>query len=211
MSETLNPEAPNWAELHEIIKELSKSQQETDRELKETSREVKETSREVKETSLVVKETSRIIRELGKQIGSLGNKFGSFTEGLAFPALNKILRQQFGMDVVSPHLQAWKDSECLEMDVLSYANGEVNAVYIVEVKSHLREDSITQLLDILRRFPRFFPEHKGKKLFGILAAVDIPERLKGRVLGQGLYLARIQDEAFEMETPMDFQPVDFSV
>lgn len=204
MSETLNPEAPNWAELHEIIKELSKSQREFSESQKELSKSQQETDQELKETG-------RYIRELGKQIGALGNKFGSFTEGLALPALNKILRQEFNMDVVSPHLQAWKNGECLEMDVLSYANGEVNAAYIVEVKSHLREDSITQLLDILKRFPRFFPEHKGKKLFGVLAAVDIPERLKDRVLGLGLYLARIQDEAFELEIPKDFQPRDFSV
>ena len=190
MSKTTNQEIPNWAELHAMISELSKSQKETDQEMKETS---------------------RFIRELGKQIGALGNKFGSFTEGMALPAMNKILRQTFGMDVVSPRLQAWKDGECLEMDVLAYANGEVNTAFIVEVKSHLREDSITQLLDILHRFPKFFPEHKGKKLFGILAAVDIPERLRNRVLSQGLYLARIQDEAFEVETPKDFQPVDFSV
>lgn len=197
MSEILTPEAPSWAELREIIKQLSTSQQETDREVKETSREVKE--------------TSRIIRELGKQIGSLGNKFGSFTEGMALPAMNKILRQDFKMDVVSPRLQAWKNGECLEMDALAYANGEVNTAFIVEVKSHLREDSIEQLLDILHRFPQFFPEHKDKKLYGILAAVDIPERLKPRVLGKGLYLARIHDEAFEMETPQDFSPMDFSV
>ena len=204
MSEIINPEAPNWSELHEIIKELSKSQSEFSKSQSELSKSQQETAQELKETG-------RFIRELGKQIGALGNKFGSFTEGLALPAMNKILRQQFNMDVVSPHLQAWKNGECLEMDVLSYANGEVNSVYIVEVKSHLREDSITQLLDILRRFPKFFPEHKGKKLFGMLAAVDIPERLKDRVLRQGLYLARIQDEAFEMETPIDFKPVDFSV
>jgi hypothetical protein len=204
MSEIINPETPNWAELHEIIKELSKSQREFSESQKQLSKSQQETAQELKETG-------RFIRELGKQIGALGNKFGSFTEGLALPAMNKILRQQFNMDVVSPHLQAWKNGECLEMDVLSYANGEVNSVYIVEVKSHLREDSITQLLDILRRFPKFFPEHKGKKLFGMLVAVDIPERLKDRVLRQGLYLARIQDEAFEMETPIDFKPVDFSV
>jgi len=53
---------------------------------------------------------------------------------MALPAMNKILRQTFGMDVVSPRLQAWKGGECLE-----------------------------------------------------------------------------QDEAFELETPKDFQPVDFSV
>ena len=112
MSE-INQEIPNWAELHAMISELSKSQKETDQEMKETG---------------------RFIRELGKQIDALGNKFGSFTEGMALPAMNKILRQTFGMDVVSPRLQAWKGGECLE-----------------------------------------------------------------------------QDEAFELETPKDFQPVDFSV
>jgi hypothetical protein len=39
-----------------------------------------------------------------------------------------------------------------------------------------------------------FPEHADKKVFGIIAAVDMSEMLKKRVLEAGFYVARIQDE-----------------
>ena len=44
--------------------------------------------------------------------------------------------------------------------MLAYANGEINEAYVVEVKSHLREEAIQQLRSILERFRLFFPEHK---------------------------------------------------
>lgn len=162
------------------------------------------------ETSRAQKETDRQIKELKQQIGGLGNKFGSFTEGLALPSMEKRLRERFGMEVVSPSVRASKDGEHLEIDVLAYANGKVNAVYVVEVKSHLREEAIEQLLSTLSRFGHFFPEHNSKKLYGILAAVDAPAGLKEKVLRHGLYLARIHDDVFELETPDDFQPRCFN-
>lgn len=156
------------------------------------------------------KDTDRQIKELKQQIGGLDNKFGSFTEGLALPSMEKRLRERFGMEVVSPSVRVSKDGEHLEIDVLAYANGAVNAVYVVEVKSHLREEAIEQLLSILARFGHFFPEHKSKKLYGILAAVDAPAGLKEKILRHGLYLARIHDDVFELETPADFQPRCFN-
>jgi len=50
-----------------------------------------------------------------------------------------------------------------------------------------------------------FPEHADKKLFGIIAAVDMSEILKKRVLEAGFYVARIQDETFSLESPSGFQ------
>ncbi|MFM6434718.1 MAG: DUF3782 domain-containing protein, partial [Microcystis panniformis] len=131
-----------------------------------------------KETDLLLKETDKQLKELGKQIGGLGAKFGSFTEGLALPSMETILRQRFGMEVVSPSVRASEDGQHLEIDVLAYTNGELNTAYIVEVKSHAREESITQLKSILQRFRSFFPEHKDKKLYGILAAVDLSPELR---------------------------------
>ena len=90
--------------------------------------------------------------------------------------------------------------------MLAYANGDINTAYVVEVKSHPREESITQLKNLLHKFRSFFPEHSNKKLYGILAAVDWSEELKTKVLAAGLYVARIHDEVFELETPADFQP-----
>nr|NCS49206.1 DUF3782 domain-containing protein [Microcystis aeruginosa BK11-02]NCS78374.1 DUF3782 domain-containing protein [Microcystis aeruginosa K13-07] len=163
-----------------LLAELTAAQKETDRQLKENAQQQKETDKQLK--------------ELGKQIGGLGAKFGSFTEGLALPSMETILRQQFGMEVISPSVRVSKEGQHLEIDVLAYTNGELNTAYIVEVKSHARQEDITQLKSILPRFRRFFPEHKDKKLYGILAAVDLSPELREKILQEGLYVARIHDQ-----------------
>ncbi|MDM3852583.1 MAG: hypothetical protein PT120_11475 [Aphanizomenon gracile PMC649.10] len=157
------------------------------------------------ELATAQKETDRQLKELGKQIGGLGAKFGSFTEGLALPSMETILGQQFGMEVISPSVRVSKGGQHMEIDVLAYANGELNTAYIVEVKSHAREDSIIQLKSILQRFRKFFPEHKDKRLYGILASVDLSNELREKILQEGLYVARIHDQVFELDIPDNFQ------
>ena len=196
-----------------LLAELTAAQKETDRQLKEVSQQQKETelllkevSQQQKENAQQQKETDKQLKELGKQIGGLGAKFGSFTEGLALPSMEKILRQRFGMEVVSPSVRVSKDGKHLEIDVLAYTNGELNTAYIVEVKSHAREESLTQLKSILQRFRSFFPEHKDKKLYGILASVDLSNELREKILQEGFYVARIHDQVFELDIPDNFSP-----
>ncbi|RPH90269.1 MAG: DUF3782 domain-containing protein [Chroococcales cyanobacterium metabat2.561] len=187
------------AELATAQAELTAAQKETDKQLKEVSQQQKETDRQQKKTD-------KQLKELGQQIGGLGAKFGSFTEGLALPSMEKILRQRFGMEVISPSVRVSKDGQHLEIDVLAYTNGELNTAYIVEVKSHARQEDITQLKSILQRFRSFFSEHKDKKLYGILAAVDLSNELREKILQEGFYVARIHDQVFELDIPDNFQP-----
>jgi hypothetical protein len=182
----------------QLLAELATAQKETDILLKEVSQQQKENAEQQKLTD-------RQLKELGKQIGGLGAKFGSFTEGLALPSMETILGQQFGMEVISPSVRVSKGGQHMEIDVLAYANGELNTAYIVEVKSHAREDSITQLKSILQRFRNFFPEHKNKRLYGILASVDLSNELREKILQEGLYVARIHDQVFELDIPNNFQ------
>lgn len=185
--------------LQEVMATLARLQVETKREMQETNRSMERSK----------KETERFLRELGKQIGGLGEKFGSFTEGLALPSMKKILSKRFGMEFVAPYVERRKDDRLMELDVLAYSNSTVNEAYVVEVKSHLRLDGIQQMKQILRDFREFFPEHADKKVYGILAAVHIPERIREKVLREGLYLARIHDGQFEIQVPEDFQPRPF--
>jgi hypothetical protein len=97
-----------------------------------------------------------------------------------------------------------KDGKEMEIDVLAYANSTTNQVYIVEVKSHLREEGIRQLQTIMKNFRKFFPAHKDKKLFGILAAVDMSNQLKNKILSLGFYAASIKEDIFSLEVPSDF-------
>ena len=210
-----------FAETDRLLKEsnrdterlLKEAALETDRRFQETDHRFQAADRRFQETERLMEKSSREVdqqlKELGKQIGGLGNKFGSFTEGLALPSMEKLLRERFGMTVISPRTKVRSGQEEIEIDVLAYANGEVNAVYLVEVKSHLDQRAIQQMLDLLERFPKLFPEHRNKALYGILAMVQGGKALRQAVLEQGLYLASIHDEQFRLDTPADFVPKRF--
>ncbi len=182
-------------ELKELVASLAVSQKETDKQLQKTGRQISE--------------MSKAIKELGKQIGGLGNKFGSFTEGMAFPSMEKLLREKFKMDVIAPNIRVTRNGRKMELDVLSYSNSGLNKVVIVEVKSHLGEREWEQIQTIIREFFDFFPSHKGKKLYCIVAAVDYKEEWAKKIIENGIYLAQVTDELFDLKVPRNFIPRAF--
>jgi len=200
-----------WQLFRETDRRFKESIKETDQQFKETALQFKETGKETdrrfKETDRQFKETDRKIKELGRQIGGLGDKFGSFTEGMAFPSIRRILMDRFGAKCVSPRVLVRRNGDSFEADVLGYSEEKV---YLVEVKSILKNDHIEEILDNLRRFSLFFPEHKDKALYGIIAAVDIAEHLKRKVLKEGLYMAIIREDTFCLEVPEEFEPKQFN-
>jgi hypothetical protein len=200
-------------ELKELVASLAVAQRETDKQLQELACAQKETDLQLKETSQQLKETdkqlSKQLKNLAEQIGGLGNKFGSFTEGWAFPSMVKLLRNQFKMESIATNFQVKRGDKLMELDVFAYSNGNLNTACIVEVKSHVREEDIQQLLRQLTRLREFVPEHANKKLYGILAGVQIPEQMKERILQHGLYVAAIHDEHFTLQVPDNFQPKVF--
>jgi hypothetical protein len=64
-------------------------------------------------------------------------------------------------------------------------------------------------LSNLRRFPKFFPEHKDKELFGIISALDYTPQIRQETLDAGLYFSVVQDELFQMDIPENFVPKRF--
>jgi len=186
-------------ELKDLVASLAISQKITDQQLRKTDE-------LLKELRASQAETDKMMRQTQKEIGGLGRKFGGFTEGMAYPSMEKILRNRFHMDVIAPNVKVYKDSDTIELDVMAYSNSSNNEVFIVEVKSHLKEDGFQQFQKNLERFFDFFPSHKGKKLYGILAVVDAPLDLRRKVLKEGIYLARIHDDLFEIQVPEEFEP-----
>jgi hypothetical protein len=194
-------------QIEKAVEEIWALFRETDKRIDQR---FKETDQRFKETDQRFKETDRQLKELGKQIGGLGNKFGGFTEGMAFPSIRRILTEKFKMDYVGARIQVRKNGETMEFDVLAYANRDINEVYVVEVKSRLRDEDLEKMLNDLKRLPEFLPEYKDKALYGIIAAVDVTEEMKRRVLDAGLYLALIRDDTFWLDVPEDFEPKRFN-
>ena len=172
----------------------------------ETSLQIKELKNSQAKTDEQMKKTDRQIKMLGRQIGGLGNKFGGFTEGMAFPSMKKILEERFKMSVITTNVRSRKNGKCMEIDVLAYSNTNIDEVYIVEVKSNLKREGLEQIIKDLNNFSEFFSVHRGKKLYGILAVVDSPVNLEQEVIKNGIYLAKIHDETFEIQVSQGFKP-----
>jgi hypothetical protein len=183
----------------------------TDQELKDLVASLavnqKETAQDIRELRASQKETDRQIKQTNKQLGELGNRMGGYTEGLFYPGLVHILRTKFQMETAGPRVLSLNKD--LELDILGYANGELNTAYIVEIKSRADESAVEQLLNTLAKFPQAFPEHAGKKVYGILAAVDVPDNIRQRVANLGLYLARTSNDIVKLEKPAKFTPKNY--
>ncbi len=156
-------------------------------------------------------ESERLFTSFNCQLGQLGSRFGDEIEYLFRPFLAHALRERFGMGWVTAPLRRRRYDEHIEIDMVGQAEDTTKGIYLVEIKSRLRQAGVDQILDDLRLFPRFFPEHRGVKLFGILAALDIPSNLRQQVLRHGLYLATICDDIFEIVSPDDFSPRAFGI
>jgi len=199
-------EHTSWDDLRAMLRALAQQSAETDMRMRETDMRMKDTDERMKDTDERMKQTGRRLDQLGQQIAGLGDKFGYFTEGMALPSMERLLTERFGMENISPRHRVRRLGREQEYDVLAWANGDVNSVVLVEVKSRVRPEAIEQLLEQIETLPLMLPELAGKARLGILAGVDWQPEVEQAAQAAGLYTARIHDEMFELTTPSGFEP-----
>jgi hypothetical protein len=208
-------------ELKELVASLAVAQKETDLRQKETERLVQETSLQLKQTDRAVaefrqsqlkgnEELRQVIKELKTQIGGLGNKFGEFSEGMPIPSLIEILAKQFGAEQIIEPKQVRKGADEIELDLVGASNGGAKLVVAAEVKSVLNVRELKKFLRNLSRFFEFFPQFKGYKLYGVLAAVQSSKEMDRAAVAQGISLARMHGDIFRLKVPAGFHPKDFA-
>lgn len=215
-------------ELKELVASLAGAQQETDRQLQETNRQLQATDRQLQETSRIMAESQQEMREFRqaqtemneelkqtikdpkKQLGGLGNKFGDFAEGMAIPSLMEILAKEFGVDQIIETRRMRKGDDEIELDLIGAANGQTKAVVAAEVKSILNQRELEKFIRNLGRFFAFFPQFKGYKLYGVLAAVESSKEMDAAAVAQGIGLARMHGDIFRLKVPRNFHPKNLS-
>jgi hypothetical protein len=193
-------------EIWQILKELSLAQKETDTKFKETDAKFKETDAKFKETDAKFK-------ELSKFVSGIGEKFGSFTEGLAYASMCKVLYEVYGIDnTVANFLKRFPDGSEIELDAFGYTNGMINNEVIVEVKPKLQSKHIYTFYNQLKDFKNKFPEFKDKHLYGIIATpIVLSKELKNEVFENGIHLATVQNNIFGLErnaNAIDFNAIN---
>ena len=194
-----------------MVASLAVAQKETARQMEESNKRVEAIQQETaRQMEISRKEVDKQIKQTQKQLGELGNKWGTFTEGMAIASIKKILFEKFNIPVISHNVQKRMNGESIEMDAFGYENSTINTAVIVEIKSHLREEAVEQIERIMEDFPKFFPDHADKKLYGILACVHAPDSIKNFLRKKGIYLAVLHDDIFELYDFKNFTPKDFN-
>ncbi len=103
-----------------------------------------------REYDRMVASLERSMEYANRQLGQLGNQLGALNEAAFYPSLERALRQDFHMEIIAPNVIAKRNGEELELDVLAYANEDVNTAFDVEIKTELDQEAIDQLLDWCR-------------------------------------------------------------
>ena len=195
-----------------VFQEMAERSRRVDEQIERVDRQIERIDRQIERIDLQIEHlgqhidrVDRQVAELAVQLGGIGNKFGSFTEGLVWSSLRRILFDKFRMDFVAPVPQRRhkEDGRNMEADMVGWTNGSDNRVVVVEIKSQLGVRDLDQLDSILLRFGEFFPEHRGKTAEGMIAAVGITEPMEPIVRQRGFHLAKASDDAFELADPVE--------
>jgi len=194
----------------EEMRQMRASEKDMREDLAKSEKETRDIIAKIeKESDKRFKKTDRHLNNLGKQLGGLGKKFGLYTEYLAYPSIERILRKKFNVDTIYKNLEIKSGDDQMEIDVLGYANKDENSVYMVEIKSKLNSSELKSTLKNLRRFSQFFPDHKDKALYGIVVAIDYSKQIKQKALDAGLYFSVIENDIFKIDIPAYFTPRRF--
>lgn len=187
-----------YDQLLEMFKELTETNIETRKILNELSA-------EHKKTELAQQETDKQIKEISKQIGGLNNSIGEYTENFLKQSIETLLKETFNVEVVTHDLKAKKADKNMQIDAIGYSNSNRNELYIVELKTKLRADDLDQLDKIVKNIFTFLPEHKDKKVYGVLIAVNFDEKMAKQITDKGYYFAHISGGLLVLDQPYNFK------
>ena len=150
------------------------------------------------------------IRELGKQIGGSHNRWGKIVEELVTGDLTAIIRTHLDGQAHRLSTRVHDDERTWEIDILA-TNGDIAVP--AEVKTTLTKDDIDKFVShILRRFTTLLPDHKHKRIYGVIAFVKIEGNERAVIehaLSQGLIIVKAMHGTNKVLNAKDFVPRDF--
>lgn len=179
---------------------------ETRAQFAETRAQFAEFSKEMRQSS---KEVDKQIKNLGKEIGKIHRERGTYTEIILMPSIEDLVLKTFKHEFFETNYSRRRGDEEIQIDAIGFTNSDRNEVLIIEVKTQLRKEDIIQIKNHLERFDYFYPEHKDKKKFGLIAALDANKKLVEELYKNGIYFAKIKNDILKLVIPDDFQPIAY--
>ena len=171
-------------------------------EMKDFKDEMKDFKDEMKDFKDEVKLN---IKDLNKKFGEMSRKLGTIVEDLVLPSMPRIIQEKFGFELeeFSINIKFKKEGRNQEFDAVGIYK---DFVFLNSTKTTVREKDVLQLKGHIQDFPFWFPIHKGKKIYGILAGFDIPESMIQLCEKEDFLVMGVGGDLMELLNSKNFMP-----
>ena len=185
-------------EARERQREVAAQMQQTDRQMQETDRRMQETDRRMQETD----------RRLKRAENLFTTQWGKLMESLVEGDLVRLLQAR-GVSVEGTLQRSRKrrNGQHFEIDILATNGAEVVAV---EVKTTLRPEGVGRFVGKLSRFLEWYPEYRGRTVYGAVAYLDGGDDVTMYAERQGLFVIRATGNSASIVNAEDFEPRSFA-
>ena len=177
----------------------------SEKEIAEIWKLFRETDRKMQETAQQMKETDSRIKRLDDLFTG---QWGKLMESLVEGDLIKLLQERnIKVDATLTSLKGEYDGEYAEFDIIA-VNGE--EVVVVEVKTTLNLNHVNQFIDKLKKFKRWRPEYRDKKIYGAIAYLKANQGSARYAEKQKLFVIKATGSSASITNAKNFKPKAFS-
>jgi hypothetical protein len=144
--------------------------------------------------------------QMNKHWGDLANKWGTLVEDLVFPSFPSVIYKKFNEEIVDKmtrRVRKLPDGRIKEFDLIAISRQHV---FLNSTKSQLTSHYVDEFVEDIGLFWNFFPQHRDKKLIGVMASPYIDESVLIYAERNGFLVLGIGMEIMEIKNRPDFQP-----
>jgi hypothetical protein len=155
------------------------------------------------------KKRSQLFKEALREFAGLSKSMGLFAESTVRPSIVRLFRERdIELNKVSARTKSQWNGEMMEVDV--HGIGPTSVV-LVEVKFKLELDDVKAVLAKLQNFFKFFPEYRGRFLYGAVAGTSIDAGADRYAYKKGLFVLAQSGDDIRILNDLKFVPKTFPI
>ena len=187
--------------LEDALIRLAEAQVETQRELLDFKNEMSEFKNEMRLDFEKYREENNLAfekyreenraeqRKLNQRLGEISDKMGTIVDDIIYPAARPFISRYFNVEIddvdISSNIDRKnRNKEREEFDIIASTDDNV---FLIEVKSTMRDMYIAKFKDKIKRFPDFFPEYASKTLIPVIASLSMKPNTVNQLTRNKIY------------------------
>ena len=128
-------------------------------------------------------------RKLNQRLGEISDKMGTIVDDIIYPAARPLISRYFNVEIddvdISSNIDRKnRNKEREEFDIIASTDDNV---FLIEVKSTMRDMYIAKFKDKIKRFPDFFPEYSSQTLIPVIASLSMKPNTVNQLTRNKIY------------------------